>query len=363
MNDVAQSTVPTRMRAAGRREAQVSDYTELSRLVRAAGLMRRRYLYYWTRITGNVVALAAVAVAVVLLGDSWFQLVLAAVLAAVLTQFGFLGHDAAHRQIFASHRWNDWTGRLVSGLVVGLSHRWWTSKHSRHHAAPNQEGRDPDIAAGALAFTPAVVAGRGPLGARLARIQGWFFFPLLMLEGLNLHIASFVRPPGAARADRRRLELLLMVARHVGYVGGLLVLLPPGKAAAFVAVQLAVFGMLLGGAFAPNHKGMPIVPATLKIDFLRRQVLMSRNVRGGPLTDLAMGGLNYQIEHHLFPSMPRPNLKAAQPLVRAYCRRHAVTYTETGLWQSYAIVVRYLNQVGLGARDPFQCPLVQQYRA
>jgi hypothetical protein len=78
-------------------------------------------------------------------------------------------------------------------------------------------------------------------------------------------------------------------------------LLPAGTAAAFVGVQLAVFGVLLGGAFAPNHIGMPIVLAGLKVDFLRRQVLMSRNISGGRITGYAMGGLNYQIEHHLFP--------------------------------------------------------------
>ena len=61
----------------------------------------------------------------------------------------------------------------------------------------------------------------------------------------------------------------------------------------------------MGCSFAPNHKGMPTIAPEEELDFLRRQVLTSRNVRGGLLTDFALGGLNYQIEHHLFPSMPR----------------------------------------------------------
>ncbi len=142
----------------------------------------------------------------------------------------------------------------------------------------------------------------------------------------------------------------------------LLAVLPIGKAAAFAAVQLGVFGLLLGASFAPNHKGMPIVPADTRIDFLQRQVLMSRNVHGGPVTDVAMGGLNYQIEHHLFPNMPRPNLRRAQPLVREFCHRKQVTYTETSLISSYGIVIRYLNSVGRPDRDPFSCPMVRQYR-
>jgi fatty acid desaturase len=100
----------------------------------------------------------------------------------------------------------------------------------------------------------------------------------------------------------------------------------------------------------------------MRIDFLRRQVLMSRNVRGGLWVDFALGGLNYQIEHHLFPSMPRPNLRRAQPLVRAYCAEHGVSYTEVGLLESYRIVVDYLNNVGLRARGPFECPLAAELR-
>ncbi len=108
---------------------------------------------------------------------------------------------------------------------------------------------------------------------------------------------------------------------------------------------------------------MPLVPKDMRVDFLRRQVLMSRNIRGGGrFTDFMMGGLNYQIEHHLFPSMPRPNLIKVQPLVRAHCERHGVQYTETSLIASYGIVIRYLNQVGLSDRDPFTCPLVRMYR-
>jgi fatty acid desaturase len=108
---------------------------------------------------------------------------------------------------------------------------------------------------------------------------------------------------------------------------------------------------------------MPIVAHNEKIDFLRRQVLMSRNIRGGWPTHFALGGLNYQIEHHLFPSMPRPNLRHAQHLVRDFCAGHRVTYTETSLLSAYRIVIRYLNQVGSGAPDLFRCPLAEQYRA
>jgi fatty acid desaturase len=91
---------------------------------------------------------------------------------------------------------------------------------------------------------------------------------------------------------------------------------------------------------------MPILDATGRSDFLRRQVLTSRNVRGGWLTDLALGGLNYQIEHHLFPSMPRPNLRRAQVLIEAFCHQQGLPYCQTSLAGSYAQALRHLNAVG-----------------
>lgn len=318
-------------------ERYTSHYTELSTMIRSRGLLDRRYGYYWSYVALVVLAFGALWVSVVAVGDSWFQLLLAGAMGVVLTQFGFLGHDCSHRQIFRSRAWSEWTARVLSGAFAGLSHSWWKGKHDKHHANPNREGVDPDIAPGVIAFTRDIADQRkdGLRGWFIHR-QGWLFFPLLTLEGLNLHVASIRSLLTSPRVSHRKLEAGLVVG--------------------------AVFGVLLGGAFAPNHKGMPIVPATMKIDFLHRQVLMSRNVRGGPVTDIAMGGLNYQIEHHLFPSMPRPNLKRAQPIVRAYCEQHGVPYTETGLLHSYAIVVSYLNHVGIQARDPFDCPLASQLR-
>jgi fatty acid desaturase len=359
---MTQSTTSDTRRPASPSERHASLYTGLARRVREQGLLRRRYAYYWSRIALATVAFGGIWVGFFLLGDSWLQLLLAAALGVVCTQFGFLAHDGAHRQMFVSAAWNAWTARVLGGAFAGLSYGWWRDKHNRHHAAPNQEGRDPDIAPGAIAFTPAAISGRGPLGRWFAARQGWLFFPLLTFEGLALHWASLavLLRPGAVPHQRK--EAAIVLSRLVAYVVVLLLALPPGLAVAFFAVQMGVFGVCLGAAFAPNHKGMPIVPRTMELDFLRRQVLMSRNVRGGLLVDFALGGLNYQIEHHLFPSMPRPNLKLVQPLVREYCARHGVGYTEVGFLASYGVVVDYLNHVGLRARDPFQCPLAAELR-
>jgi fatty acid desaturase len=342
----------------------VSQFTDLMRTVKDAGLLERRRGYYWMQIGAHVGAFFAIWAAFFWLGNSWFQLILAAALGVIVTQFGFLGHDAAHRQMFASASWNSWTARILAGGFAGLSFAWWRAKHNMNHKGPNLEGYDPDIGPGAIAFTPGIVAQRttGFAGWFVKR-QGWLFFPLLTLEGLNLHAES-IRAARDKTSDQpwRRTELWLVVTRLVAYVAILLTFLPLGKAVAFFALQMAVFGFCLGASFAPAHKGMPIIPPGMKLDFLRRQVMVSRNVRGNPVVDWAMGGLNYQIEHHLFPNMPRCHLRKAQPYVKAHCESIGVDYMEVGLFRSYAIVVDYLNNVGLRARDPFDCPMAAQLR-
>ena len=198
----------------------------------------------------------------------------------------------------------------------------------------------------------------------LTQRQGWLFFPLLLLEGLNLHVSGVKTIFGRGPVKRRPVEIVFITVRLGGYLALVFWFMPVGMALAFLGVQLGIFGVYMGAVFAPNHKGMPIVPRGREVDFLSRQVLMSRNITRWPVSStVAMGGLNYQIEHHLFPSMPRPNLRRVQPIVRQFCADQRIPYTETSLARSYAIVIRYLNEVGLAARDPFQCPLAAEYRS
>ncbi|GAA1218213.1 hypothetical protein GCM10009675_45940 [Prauserella alba] len=111
-------------------------------------------------------------------------------------------------------------------------------------------------------------------------------------------------------------------------------------------VHQALWGVYMGSVFAPGHKGMPTLKAGEKLDFLRKQVLTTRNVRGGVLVDNLMGGLNYQIEHHLFPHLPTPHLRKAQPIVKRYCAEIGVPYHETGLIESWREALGHLHRVG-----------------
>jgi fatty acid desaturase len=315
------------------------------RQVKGAGLLDRRPGYYVARIAITVGLLVGGWGLFVWLGSSWWQLLVAVLMAIVFTQLGFIGHDAGHRQIFRSKRANYLVGLMHGNVAIGLSYGWWVDKHNRHHAYPNHEDKDPDVQIGALAFSAGQAGLKRGVTRFVARNQGYLFLPLLLLEAVQLHAAS-VRALLRRGVRHRTWESLLLLVHIAGYLSLVFLVLSPVKAVVFILVQQALFGLYLGLSFAPNHKGMPMLTDEENTDFLRRQVLTSRNIRGGWLVDLALGGLNYQIEHHLFPSMPRPNLRRSQAIIRTYCQRHGVAYCETTLWRSYAQALSHLHQVG-----------------
>jgi fatty acid desaturase len=322
-----------------------SDYAQLSRQVRQAGLIDRRPGHYAWQITVTVGLLAGGWAAVILIGNSWWQLAPAVFLAIVFTQLGFLGHDAGHRQISGSRRTSYILGILLGNLGIGLSYGWWVGKHNRHHAHPNTEGADPDISMKVLAFTAGQAGAARGLSRAMFRWQAYLFFPLLLGEAISLHVSSIAAVAG--QTGRRRLpEAVLLAVHFASYFAILFLVMSPAKAVVFVVVQQGLFGLYLGASFAPNHKGMPVLTEDDNTDFLRRQVLTSRNVRGSWFTDLLLGGLNYQIEHHLFPSMPRPNLRRSQPLIRDFCQQHGLPYCQASLIGSYGQALAYLNSVG-----------------
>ncbi|GAA3432667.1 fatty acid desaturase family protein [Kutzneria kofuensis] len=325
-----------------------TDFAELSRVIRQHGLLDRRRRSYFVKFAVNAALLAAGWAAFAVLGSSWWQIATAAFLALVHTQLAFIGHDAGHKQIFISKRANDVIGHLHASLI-GMSYGWWLGKHNRHHANPNHEDEDPDIQISVLAFTGEQAAAKRGVVRWLTRYQAVLFFPLLTLEGLGLHLAG-VKAVWRRQVRAFWLEGALLVAHAAGYLAAVFWVLPPLHALVFIAVHQGLWGVYMGCSFAPNHKGMPTVPAGQRLDFLRKQVLTSRNVRGGRVVDFLLGGLNYQIEHHLFPNMPRANLRHAQPLVQQFCVRNGIAYSQTSALGSYRQVLSHLHAIGAPLR-------------
>jgi fatty acid desaturase len=325
-----------------------SAFARLAREIKDAGLLDRRRGYYVLRMAINILLLAAGAMAFVLLGDSWWQLLTAAFLAVVFTQFAFIGHDAGHRQIFASKRGNDVVGYL-HGAVTGISFEWWVEKHNRHHANPNHEDHDPDIDIPALAFSREQSRTKSGVYRWISKYQAFLFFPLLLLEAVLLRVTS-IQAVVRREVKRPVLEGALLTLPLAGYLTAVFLVLSPLPAVLFILVHQGLIGVYLGCSFAPNHKGMPILTRDEQLDHLRKQVLTSRNISGGWWVDGLLGGLNYQIEHHLFPHMPRVNLRRAQPIVQGFCDRNGISYLQAGLFASYGQVLRHLHDAGAALR-------------
>jgi fatty acid desaturase len=295
------------------------------------------------RLTGVGLLVAGGWTAFFLVGSSWWTLAVAVLLAVAFAQLAHVAPDLAHRQVFRTKRPSEIAGRLAGNLGIGMSYGWWMDKHTRHHNNPNHDDLDPDVAPEVLIWATGSALGRRGLAGFVTRHQAGLFFPLLTLLGVDLKVSS-VKALRNGVVKRPRLEATLLIVHAVAYFSAVFLVLSPLQAIAFVLVHQALFGVYLGMTFAPNHKGMPHPEGDE--DYLRKQVLTSRNVRGGRLIDVALGGLNYQIEHHLFPGMPSPNLRRAQPVVQQYCAEIGVSYAQTGLIESYRQALRHLHEVG-----------------
>jgi fatty acid desaturase len=326
-----------------------SDFAPLLRDIKAAGFLERRTAAYAMAIGINVALMAATWAGIAILGSSWWVLLLAIPLGILTTRAAFFGHDAGHQQIAGSRKLHDWIGLLHGNLLLGMSYGWWNDKHNRHHANPNHTDKDPDVGEGVLVWTLEQAEGRTGLHGWLTRNQARIFFPLLTLEGFNLKVSSIRFLLGRGRESRLELGL---IAAHLGlYFSALFLIMSPGQAVLFALIHHMIFGLHLGSVFAPNHKGMEMPDGDTQWGHLEKQVLTSRNVDGGLVVDWMMGGLNYQIEHHLFPSMPRANLRFAQPIVQAYCERIGMPYVSTGLVASYRMGLRHMHEVGRELRE------------
>jgi fatty acid desaturase len=317
-------------------DPSVAGFRALAVQVRAMGLLDRRPGYYGVKITGTVVAFFAGWVLLFVAGDSWAAMGVAPLVGVLFAQLGFIGHDAGHNQVFGSRRRNRVLGLVMGDVLTGLSFGWWVPKHNAHHAHPNEVGRDPDIGGGAVAGP-----GRG-LAGWLVRWQGPLFFPLMLLRSSGMHVLGIKRL--VRRRDRASaVEASLIMLHAALYLSVVLWVLSPVKALVFIAIQQGVFSLYLGVSFAPNHKAMPVIDSGTTAGFARRQVVTARNIRGGWLTTFVLGGLNRQIEHHLFPSMPRPNLVLVQGLVQDYCAAAGLGYSEDSFTGSFRQILRHLN--------------------
>jgi fatty acid desaturase len=321
-------------------------YAELRREVVSAGLLERAYGYYLWRTALSFVLLAiGISLALTLEPSPPALLVTAVAIAFGSVQVALIGHDAGHLAIFKAAKPNWALGSLCWSLSLGISFWYWTDRHNRHHTSTNDAAADPDLQwAGLVAYSEEIAATRPNRSTRLTRYQAILgplytvFLPFgFRVEGWQFTLSHL-------RGSRRVVEIALMILSTVIW------LMPTSSLSwwwlgVFLLSQ-SLAGLYLALAIAPNHKGMPTWPPGTILSFLERQVLSSRNVAPNRFWDFVFGGLNYQIEHHLFPTMPRVNFGKTRALVKPFCAAHGLAYTEMGALASYRLVISELRRVG-----------------
>ena len=271
-----------------------------------------------------------------------------AVLSSVaLLTMGFVGHDAGHYAL-SRKRWvNDFWGQFGMTFLCGMSFGFWRSRHNRHHNHCQEVDGDPDMHFGVLfSVYPDSASWRTPLGRFFLSIQKWAFWPLSAFYWVALRydaIRDLFQRPKETKVDRFLMPLHWIVLLVVpGLVFGW-----PAAIVAYVTMS-CISSVMTASVFIPNHIGMRRIDRGDPNDrpgYLEQQVTTSRNISNPPLLDFFYGGLNSQIEHHLFPRVSHHRYRAMRPIVRAFCQERGIAYHEASLYRALASVGNHLGDM------------------
>jgi fatty acid desaturase len=319
-------------------------YARLRADVSAAGILDRDYCYYAILLVTVALAMIVSLYFVIRLPVSWPLVAWAVVFSLLAVQCCGIIHDAGHRTVFRSTALNDLLGMTVAGLL-GMGFRSWRIQHNAHHAHTNVDGRDPDLDIPLHAFTLRQFQKQTGLWRVAARYQAALFYPMRTLVVFSRRLAEishFRRQP----MSRRLLgEIALWSAGIAAWFILPFLVFPLPKVLLLFVVIHPTMGFYLSNVFAPNHKGMPQIPEGTEISFLEHQIRTSRNITPGWFVDILYIGLNYQIEHHLFPTCPRNKLKQITPFVLEICAQTNMEYTQIGIVKTNRIILGELNSV------------------
>ncbi|MCX4554406.1 acyl-CoA desaturase (plasmid) [Streptomyces sp. NBC_01387] len=328
-----------------------ATFGELLKRVKTEGLLDLNTGYDYRRLALNMSLILAGLVAFLLIGESWWQMPVAVWMGLCGVQSAYMWHEVGHKAMFRDKKVGTLVAYFHANFFSGVSYAWWVNHHNRHHSHPNHLTLDPDIGRRTAIFDIKQYATRTRTQRFIVRHQRILFFVLLVLEGYKMEKTT-VKELAKSGAKRRFVEIGLVVLRTAIYLTAVFTVLTPLQAIVFIAVQHAALGVYFGLMFAPNHKGMEVRDGEKEtLDWLERQVLTSRNIRPNWWIDFLYGGLNYQVEHHLFPAMPKRNLARARELTRDYCAERGIPYLEVGFWESYNQVATFLHEVSAPTRQ------------
>lgn len=346
-------------------------YRDLRAQMLAAGLFKPNKWYYLYKVVSTL-SIAAVSVyCATQFDNSWIMTLVGAVIMGLFwQQCGWLAHDFLHHQVFQKRVYGDLMGHFIGNVLQGFSVGWWKTKHNKHHAVPNLlqsvEGAndgDPDVDTAPIIFWSlkmAESAKNSKLGMFMIKWQAVFYFPVLLFARLAWAQQSFSNVFGVMdmqssmgvnndpiNKDKMQYPTLEKLGLIIHYSALLYIMsfMPFVQALSFFLVAQTSCGLFLALVFGLGHNGMSVYQADERPDFWKLQVSTTRNITSTPFVDFFCGGLQYQVDHHLFPSLPRHNLRQAHALVASFCKAQGVTYHETDMVVGTKEVLSHLSEV------------------
>ena len=328
------------------------------------GYMERSYAWYAYK-TFTTLALCALGVLFAFTGN-W--VISACFMGVFWQQAGWLSHEYAHHQVFWSRKWNNAFVYLSSNILQGFSVNWWKDRHNTHHAITNVLEDDPDVQnlplfVWDLKDIPLVYPNperqKLSLAMNLIPYQAYYWIPFTPLLRIIWMLQSFIytkelnqhQSPVLRKTYNFEFPLILL---HHALVFSLLALTMPSVS---VAASWWILSNCIGGCFIAiivftSHYACDTYDPNdrCQLNFVDLQMYTTRNINPGLFMDWFAGGLNYQIEHHLFPQMPRCRLHEVSLLTRKWCAENNIPYQCESFGTCIKLLLTRLAEVGLAWR-------------
>jgi fatty acid desaturase len=312
----------------------------------SAGVFRHRTAATWTKLLLLLAAFALMTAAVVAV-PWWCALILIPLAAVPAIAMAMIAHEAAHGSFSASRIHNLIVLHAVFPLFGGLSAQHWIEKHNRkHHGHPNVAGKDPDIEIWPMALSRDAYEQSGRMRRWVQRhLQGYLFWPLTLFLGFVMRIESWRHIARAIRQGGLTGPLAADIACLVGHYTLWLVVpslwFGVGPVLAFYGGLWAIGGLLLALVFAPAHMGLPVVSGH-ENPWLH-QLTSTRNFSMPRWLSWFFVGLDFQVEHHLFPRIPHQHLPQASAIARDWCARIGAPHQRLPYAAAVVDVTRHMH--------------------
>nr|BBL33568.1 fatty acid delta6 desaturase [Hypoclinemus mentalis] len=327
--------------------AIIQDFHTLRTQAEHKGLFRARPLFFCLHLAHIVLLEALAWLMIWLWGTNWMLTLLCAVMLTISqSQAGWLQHDFGHLSVFKKSRWNHLLHKFIIGHLKGASANWWNHRHFQHHAKPNIFRKDPDINMlniFVLGETQPVEYGIKKIKHMPYNHQHQYFFlvgpPLLIPIFYHIHIMHTMI------SRHYWVDLVWSMSFYLRYFSCYIPLYGLFGSVALISFVRFLESHWFVWVTQMNHLPMDIDYEKHQ-DWLTMQLQATCNVEQSAFNDWFSGHLNFQIEHHLFPTMPRHNYHLVAPQVRALCAKYGIPYQVKTLWQGFADIVRSLKNSG-----------------